>query len=197
MRNYILFIVVQVHDMSKLGACLIIFMLSLILAGTCLAEGMSLYAMGIRYGTNDGTDKKTDLKRYDVFGVFNLPWSWPLAPNIDLDTRLITSAGMLDGEGDSGFIGTLGPGICLTDKNKRFTLELSGGVALLPDYRMGDEDFGGPVQFTFDLGIGVRLFKHFNLGYRIQHFSDAALWGSDNRGVDMQLFELGYRFPSH
>jgi hypothetical protein len=62
---------------------------------------------------------------------------------------------------------------------------------------MGDEDFGGPVQFTFDLGIGFRLFEHLNLGYRIQHFSDAALWGSDNRGVDMQLFELGYRLLSH
>ena len=182
--------------MSKPCAWVLILMFSFISAGSCLAESMNLYAMGIRYGTNDGTDKKTNLKRYEAFGVFNLPWSWQLASNLDLDTRLITSAGMLDGEGDAGFIATLGPGICFTDRKKRFTLELSGGVALLPDYRLGDEDFGGPVQFTFDVGIGVRLFKYLGLGYRIQHFSDASLWGSDNRGVDMHLFELGYRFPS-
>ena len=180
--------------MSKLSTWLLVLMLSLVSAGTCLAESMSLYALGIRYGTNDNTDKKTDLRRYEAFSIFNLPWNWQLASNIDLDTRLIASAGMLDGEGDKGFIGTLGPGICLTDRNKRFTLELSGGVALLPDYRMGDEDFGGPLQFTFEVGIGVRLFKHLGLGYRIQHFSDASLWGSDNRGVDMQMFEISYRF---
>jgi hypothetical protein len=153
--------------------------------------------MGIRYGTNDGTDKKTNLKRYEAFAILNLPWSSQLTPNLDLDTRLIASAGMLDGEGDSGFIGTLGPGISFTDRNKRFSLEFSGGVAVIPDYRMGDEDFGGPVQFTFDVGIGIRLFKHFGMGYRFQHFSDAALWGSDNRGVDMHILEVSYRFLNH
>jgi len=182
--------------MSKLSTWLLVLMIIFVSPGFCLAESMSLYGMGVRYGTNGGTDKKTDLRRYEVFGVFNLPWNWHLASNLDLDTRLITSAGLLDGEGDKGFSGTLGPGICLADRNKRFSLELSGGVALMPDYRMGDEDFGGPLQFTFDVGIGVRLFKHFGLGYRIQHFSDASLWGSDNRGVDMQLFEVGYRFPN-
>ena len=184
----------QVCDMSKLGALLLILMISFIFSRPCLAESMSWYSVGVRHGTNDGTDKKTDLKRYEVFGVFNLPWSWQLASNLDLDTQLITSAGMLDGEGDSGFIGTLGPGICLTDRNKRFSLELSGGVALLPDYRIGDEDFGGPLQFTFDVGIGVRIFKHLGLGYRIQHFSDATIFGSDNRGGETQMFEIGYRF---
>jgi hypothetical protein len=190
----ILTIDMQVCDMSKLGTLLLVLMICFFSSGSCLAESMSLYALGVRYGTNDGTDKLTDLKRYDVFGVFNLPWSWQLVSNLDLDTRLITSAGMLDGEGDRGFIGTLGPGICLTDRNKRFSLELSGGIALLPDYRMGDEDFGGPLQFTFDVGIGVRLFKHLGLGYRIQHFSDAAIFGSDNRGGETQMFEISYRF---
>jgi len=184
----------QVCSVAKLGAGLLILMFSLIAAGTCLAESMNSYATGIRYGTNDGTDKITDLKRYEAFGVFSLPWSWQLARNTDLDTRLIASAGMLDGEGDSGFIGTLGLGVRLTDRNKRLNLELSGGIALFPDYRMGDEDFGGPLQFTFGVGIGVHLFKHVGLGYRIQHFSDAALWGWDNRGGETQLFELSYRF---
>jgi hypothetical protein len=182
--------------MSKLGTLLFVLMICFFSSGSCLAESMSWYALGVRYGTNDGIDKKTDLKRYEVFGVFNLPWSWQLAPNVDLDTRLIASAGVLDGEGDSGFIGTLSPGIAFTDRNKRFSFELSGGVAVIPDYRLGGEDFGGPLQFTFGAGIGIRLFKHIGLGYRIQHFSDAGLFGSDNRGVDMQLFELSYRFFS-
>ena len=184
----------RVCDMSKLGTLLLVLTICLFSSGSCLAESMSWYSLGVRYGTNDGTDKKTDLKRYEVYGVFNLPWSWRLASNIDLDTRLVTSAGLLNGDGDEGFIGTLAPGICFTDRNKRFSFELSGGVALLPDYRLGDEDFGGPLQFIFDVGIGIRLFKHLGLGYRIQHFSDASIFGSDNRGGETQLFEISYRF---
>ncbi len=180
--------------MKNLWAGIISVLICLISAGTCLAESKSLHTLGFRFGTNDGTDKKTNLRRYDVYGIFNLPWSLRLAANLDLETRLIISCGMLDGEGDRGFIGTLGPGVSFTNRSKRFSLEISGGVALLPDYRMGEEDFGGPIQFTIDAGFGIRLFKHLGLGYRFQHFSDAALWGSDNRGVDMHLFELGYRF---
>jgi len=180
--------------MPRLEILLPILMLCLVTAGNCLAGNMSLYGLGVRYGTNEATDKKTDLLRYDVYGAFNLPWSWELGSHFDLDTRLIASAGMLDGEGDAGFIGTLVPAICFTDRNKRFSLELSAGVAVIPDYRLGDEDFGGTIQFIIDAGFGIRLFKHLGLGYRFQHFSDASLWGPENRGVDMHLFELGYRF---
>lgn len=180
--------------MVKLVVNLLILMICLFPYGTCLADSMSWHALGFRYGTNDGIDKKTDLRRYELFGIVNLPWSWQIASSIDLDTRFIASGGLLEGEGDQGFIGTLNPGICFTDKNKRFSLEFSGGIAIIPDYRLGEEDFGGPLQFTFEGGIGIRLLDHLGLGYRIQHFSDASLFGSNNRGVDWQLFEVSYIF---
>ncbi|UCD65501.1 MAG: acyloxyacyl hydrolase, partial [Deltaproteobacteria bacterium] len=133
--------------MTNPRGLLLVVLFSLVFAGTCLAENMSMYALGVRYGTNKAADKKTDLHRYDVFGIFNLPWNWHLSSVIDLETRLIVSGGMLDGEGDAGFIGTLAPGISFTDRNKRISFEISGGIAVLPDYRLGEEDFGGPLQF--------------------------------------------------
>ena len=180
--------------MVRLRIWLLIFLFSFFQSGTCLAKNIRWHNLGFRFGTNDGIDKKTDLRRYEVFAIGNLPWSWQLGPHIELDTRFTASGGLLDGVGDQGFIGTLTPGICFTSSNRRFSLELSGGVAIVPDYRIGEEDFGGPVQFTFDFGIGLRLFKHWGLGYRIQHYSDATLYGSENRGVDWQLFEVDYRF---
>lgn len=183
--------------MAKTATILFGILICFVATGGCLAGNMSALTLGVRYGTNDGTDKKTDLRRYDIFGVFDLPWRWQLASNLELNTQLTVSAGMLDGEGDSGFIGTLAPGLSLNDLTRRFFLELSGGLAVLPDYRMGSEDFGGPVQFIFDFGFGVRIFRHIGLGYRFQHFSDAALFGTDNRGVDMHMFELGYRYLRH
>jgi len=180
--------------MTKLVAWFLILVFFFPQPATCLADSISWHTLGFRYGTNDGIDKKTDLRRYEVFGILNLPWILQIGSNIDLETRFIFSGGLLDGEGDEGLIGILSPGFCFTDNNKRFSLEFSGGIAIIPDYRIGEEDFGGPLQFTFEVGIGLRLFKHLGLGYRIQHYSDASLFGSDNRGVDWQLFEVGYRF---
>lgn len=180
--------------MSKLPAWFLVLFFSFFLPENCLADDIRWYTLGFRYGTNEGTDKKTDLQRFEAFGILDLPWSWRIASNIDLDTRFIFSGGLLDGEGDQGFIGTLSPGICLTDSSKRFSVELSGGIAIIPDFRLGEENFGGPLQFTFGVGIGIRMFNHLGLAYRIQHYSDASVYGSDNRGVDWQLIEVSYRF---
>lgn len=59
--------------MTNPRGLLLVVLFSLVFAGTCLAENMSMYALGVRYGTNKAADKKTDLHRYDVFGIFNLP----------------------------------------------------------------------------------------------------------------------------
>ena len=180
--------------MSTRIAWLLFLLMLFFLPVNCLAANENLYSLGVRYGTNEATDKKTALKRYEVFGVFNLPWSWHIVSHVDLDTYLIFSGGILDGEGDSSFIGVLGPGVRFTDPQKRIALELSTGISLIPDYRLGGEDFGGPLQFIMDAGVEVRLFKHIGLSYKYHHFSDAAIFGSDNRGVDMHMLGVGYRF---
>ena len=77
--------------MAKLVEWFLILMFFLFLSGTCLADSMSWHTLGFRYGTNEGIDKKTDLQRYELFGILNLPWSWQISSNIDLDTRFIAA----------------------------------------------------------------------------------------------------------
>ncbi len=56
------------------------------------------------------------------------------------------------------------------------------------------EDFGGPLQFILDLGVNYRVYKRFGLGYRFQHWSDASIHGTNNRGVEMHMLEFSYRY---
>lgn len=68
------------------------------------------------------------------------------------------------------------------------------GVAFFSNHTFGVQDFGGPVQIVATSGIRVNPFPHAYTGFRIQHFSDAGLYGSSSLGVDMYIVEIGYRF---
>jgi hypothetical protein len=50
------------------------------------------------------------------------------------------------------------------------------------------------VQIVATAGARVNPFSHAYAGFRVQHFSDAGLYGSSSLGVDMYIVELGYRF---
>jgi len=159
-----------------------------------LATGLSADFIGARLGTNAGDDARSDLQRYDIFTQLKLPWRWQTKPGIEVTTHLEVTSGVLRNDQDSSVIASVSPGLGFSDSRQRIQVDVSGGLALIPDYRLGPEDFGGPVQFTYGLGIGCGLHKHLLLGYRIQHFSDGRIYGSDNRGVDMHMLELRYRF---
>ena len=68
------------------------------------------------------------------------------------------------------------------------------GLAYFSRYKFGVQDFGGPVQFVATMGVRVNPFAHVYTGFRLQHFSDAGLYGSSSLGVDLYILELGYRF---
>ena len=74
------------------------------------------------------------------------------------------------------------------------TLDLGTGAAYVSDEKFGRQDFGGPVQIVGHGGISYHFPMPITLGWRFHHFSDAALYGTDNRGVDFHMFELSYRF---
>ena len=56
------------------------------------------------------------------------------------------------------------------------------------------QDFGGLAQIVATAGITFAPFTHGYTAFRLQHSSDAGLYGSDALGVDMYLVEIGYKF---
>lgn len=163
------------------------------------AAEIDVTSIGIRGGLNSETlgippTEREDFEQYDVFAVIGLPWRWEHQSGWETGFRLNVSAGALRAAGDTGFISELTPGIAFTNPSWNLTFDIGGGWAYLSDYKFGSQNIGGPFQIVGHGGISYHLPWNLLLGWRFHHISDATLYGTDNRGVDLHLFELSYRF---
>jgi len=164
------------------------------------AEDISLLSIGPRIGFGEkipfmGKEQKYYFHLYDVAALIKLPWSLPLGGGTwGLETRLIASAGLLTGGNESGLIMTAVPVLALSGWKGLVTFDAGAGVGLFSNHTFGVQDFGGPAQIIATLGAQVSPFSHTFAGFRIQHFSDAGLYGTSSLGVDMYVIEFGYRF---
>jgi hypothetical protein len=163
-----------------------------------LAEDSTLITVGPRLGFSGqtpflGRQQKYNFNLYDIAALWRLPWQWPLGDtDWKLETRLMTSAGALEGAGETGLMATLIPDLALSRWNGLVSLD--AGAGFFSKYKFGAQDFGGPVQIVATVGIRVNPLAHAYAGFRVQHFSDARVYGPSALGVDMYLVEFGYRF---
>jgi hypothetical protein len=160
-------------------------------------EKFEIISVGIRAGQNLGgipPEEKHSFNQYDVFGIFGLPWSWEWPKGWDGRSLWYASAGVLHGGGESGFISTTGPGVTLAKRDWNVSLELGTGLAVLSSQHYNEQELGGHVQIIVQGGIFYHFPGNIVSGWRFQHFSDAGLYGSNNRGVDLHFLELSYRF---
>lgn len=164
-----------------------------LLAGPSGAFDWRPDVVGVRVGSNWTDNSRSDLQRYDILGHYDLPWNWGSGKGANLTSHLEVTAGLLRNDEDSTFLASVSPALSITDDSNRFYVTGSFGLLVIADYQLGPEDFGGPLQVTFGGGFGFRLHKRLTLGYRYHHFSDANIYGQDNRGVDMHMIELLYR----
>jgi len=165
-----------------------------------LAEDSTLITVGPRIGFSGktpllGRQQKYSFNLYDIAALWRLPWQWPLGDtDWKLETRLMTSAGALEGAGETGLMATLVPDLALSGWNGLVSLDAGAGAGFFSKYKFGAQDFGGPVQIVATVGIRVNPLVHAYAGFRVQHFSDARVYGPSALGVDMYLVEFGYRF---
>ena len=165
-----------------------------------LAEDSTLITVGPRLGFSGktpllGRQQKYNFNLYDIAALWRLPWQWPLGDtDWKLETRLMTSAGALEGAGETGLMATLVPDLALSGWNGLVSLDAGAGAGFFSKYKFGAQDFGGPVQIVATVGIRVNPLAHAYAGFRVQHFSDARVYGPSALGVDMYLVEFGYRF---
>jgi hypothetical protein len=172
-------------------------------AGICtpsFAENITLLSIGPRVGFGDkiplmGKEQKYYFHLYDVAAVIKLPWSWRLGESTwSLQTRLIASAGLLAAANERGLMMTAVPVLALSGWEGLITFDAGAGAGFFSNHKFGVQDFGGPVQIVATAGVRVNPIPHAYAGFRVQHFSDAGLYGSSSLGVDMYIVELGYRF---
>ena len=188
------------YQQPRLLKLLLALWLSTAICTPSLAGDMALLSIGPRIGFGEkvplmGKEQKYYFHLYDVAAIIKLPWSWPLGESTwSLDTRLLASAGLLTGANEGGLMMTIVPGLALNGWGGLVTFDVGAGAGFFSNYTFGEQDFGGPVQIVATTGIRVNPFSHAYAGFRVQHFSDAGVYGPSSLGVDMYIVELGYRF---
>ncbi len=174
--------------------------LSMLLHSPGAAEDVSLLSIGPRYGFSGkspllGKQQTYMFHLFDVAATFRLPWSWQLGESPwKVETRLITSAGVLSAAGDNGLMGTLVPCLALSGWNGLVSIDGGGGLGVFSRSRYDAQDFGGPVQIVATVGLQFHPITHTSIGFRLQHFSDAGTYGPHALGVDLFIAEVAWRF---
>jgi hypothetical protein len=137
-------------------------------------------------------DKDESFTQYEALLNYKLPWGWHIAEGFDLGMRVTSTAGVLDGGGESGFVGTMGLGFVFFD-NRDLNVRIGSAATYLGKDVYGDEDLGTHFQFTSHLCVSYRFWDELSARVRVQHMSNASL-SDENPGVNMLLFGLHYAF---
>lgn len=187
-------------DHSRIPILVAILGLSILIHGHGFAEDTALLSIGPRIGFTGktpflGREQKYNFYLTDVAAVFKFPWSWPVGESPwTLETRLLTSAGLLTAAGDNGLMATVVPVLALSGWDRFVSIDAGAGAGFFSRDKFAGQDFGGPVQIVATVGIQVNPIAHAYAGFRLQHFSDAGVYGPNTLGVDMYIVEVGYRF---
>ncbi|GJL64691.1 MAG: hypothetical protein NPIRA04_33450 [Nitrospirales bacterium] len=155
--------------------------------------------IGIRGGFNAEyvaipPTEKEDFEQFGIFGAYRFPKQYYYDSGWEIYFRMNGSLGALRGDGDLGFIGTVSPGIVFWYPDWNISINGGPGLAYISREKYGRQDLGGPIQIVGQGGLTYYVTDHIGIGWRFHHISDAGIWGSDNRGVDVNLFELTYKF---
>ncbi|WP_454061780.1 acyloxyacyl hydrolase [Candidatus Nitrospira salsa] len=155
--------------------------------------------IGIRGGFNAEfvaipPTEKENFEQFDIFGSVRFPKQYYYDSGWEIYFRMNGSLGALRGDGELGFIGTVSPGIVFWYPAWNISINGGPGLAYVSREKYGRQDLGGPIQIVGQGGLTYYVTEHIGIGWRFHHISDAGIWGSDNRGVDVNLFELTYKF---
>jgi len=165
------------------------------------AEGLRLEYVSVRGGVTGyviGQYQPEYFNQFDVALATRLPFEKDIGEKWVLGTRVLVTGGALVGTHDNtAAIFTLEPFYVLFGrKDGLISLDIGIGGALVTPYKFQNQNFGGTFQWVWTFGATSRFAGPFGAGYHFQHFSDAGMYGSDARGVDMHLFELIYWFDT-
>ncbi|MHB9028479.1 MAG: acyloxyacyl hydrolase [Candidatus Latescibacterota bacterium] len=105
------------------------------------------------------------------------------------DFGLHGAVAVLNGGGKTGASFTAGPDFAFHSPWQRVSLMGGVGLTLLTRTVYRDQDFGGIVQFSSYVGIGLQLPLNLDVTFRLQHVSNAGLFKS-NSGINMNLLQI-------
>lgn len=170
----------------------------LLVPGPVSAEDFKLLSISTRLrlsnATTIGDDQPEKAQGYDIAAHIRLPWQYFGESGWGADTRLMLSAGLFRSAKENAAVISFVPMLGLQKQGVPIVVDGGAGFALFSRYEFGTQDYGGPFQFALTAGISFPAYKHFGLGYRFMHYSDAAVNGENTTGADFHMAEFYWRF---
>lgn len=111
-----------------------------------------------------GQEQPEAFREWDVWASWRLPWERHESSGWGVDTRLLTSAGLVKGAESTALVVSVLPVLTLGDRGARFNVDLGVGVAVLSQHRFDRQDFGGHLQGALTFGVSVSPFRHAGFG---------------------------------
>jgi hypothetical protein len=155
------------------------------------AGDKTVFELGARGGVNDNRNYE-DFTAGEIYLLKDLPWQMPLTQSAILRTRLDAGVTFLEAAGEHSVMLAIGGDLFVPMLDDRLEFEVGLRPAFLHDYKIGEDDFGGNLQFTSHAGMTLR-WQQVSLSYRIQHTSNASIY-EQNKGLNLHLVGLGGRF---
>jgi len=156
------------------------------------AQELQLESAGVRFGFSPESVNH-EFHQVDVTANWNLPWAWVLGSRWHLQSRMDVSVGWLGDPGGDAAIGTFGPSLVLSLEGFPVTLEGGLSPTLLSQHEFRTKNLGSYFQFTSHVGLNWNFSRHFRLGYRFQHMSNADI-DTPNPGLNLHMVGLSYLF---
>jgi len=175
--------------------CFNVFLLIAKIPGEVQALESYRIDAGTRAGTMAGK-KHEYFHQYELFVRYGLPWSWKNSDGWGVDTNLEGTAGALNGASETGFIGSLGPGISFNKNGNGAAIDLGISVDALGRQTFGRQDFGTPYLFGAYLGLSYRWEIGLRGEYRLMHMSNGHIFDTSapNPGLDLHMLGLSCQF---
>jgi hypothetical protein len=171
--------------------CIILFLVFLLSSTAGYASEKTGFELGARGGVNDNRNYE-EYTAGEIYLLKDLPWQMPLTQSTILRTRLDAGVTFLEAAGEHSVMLAIGGDLFVPILDDRLEVEVGLRPAFLHDYKIGDDDFGGNLQFTSHVGITLR-WHEMSLSYRLQHTSNASIY-EQNKGLNLHLVGLGGRF---
>lgn len=169
----------------------LLFLVFLLCSTTTHAVEKAVFELGARGGVNDNRNYE-DFKAGEVYLLRDLPWQLPLTSSATLRTRLDAGVTLLEAADEHSVMLAVGADLFLPLLGDSLEIEAGFRPAFLHDYKLGEDDLGGNLQFTSHAGMALR-WDRMSLSYRIQHTSNASIY-EQNKGLNLHMIGLGGRF---
>ena len=176
------------HAPIAICLALAIFIPCSLISAPSLAADPALLSIGARARVGEknvlGQEAPESFREYDVVATLRSPRQRYAPSGWGIGTRLLASAGILQGADKTALVVSAIPLLALGSEDGRFTLDFGAGLAFISAHRYAQQDFGGPLQGALTFGVG----------YRFLHYSDWGVYGPSSIGVDFHMIEFSYRF---